>query len=123
MIQRTSTSITEAGRSRRTIWAPPTPRALLQWVARNREAVWITLLLVVVAFARGYNAFHYPYYESDEGTYMSQAWAVLHLGELAPYTYWYDHAPGGWLQIAVWSLLTGGFTTFGAPVNSGRMMI
>jgi 4-amino-4-deoxy-L-arabinose transferase-like glycosyltransferase len=105
--------------------SPPlaTARALMHWAARNREMLWVALLLIIAAVARGWNMFHFPYYESDEGTYMSQAWAILRLGKLAPYTYWYDHAPAGWLQIALWTLLTGGFRTFGDPVNSGRMLM
>ncbi|GAA3301768.1 glycosyltransferase family 39 protein [Dactylosporangium vinaceum] len=35
----------------------------------------------------------------DEGTYTAQATAVLR-GRLAPYTYFYDHPPLGWLQAA-----------------------
>ena len=36
----------------------------------------------------------------DEGTYASQAWSVTHLRALAPYTYWYDHPPLGWLVLS-----------------------
>lgn len=54
---------------------------------------------------------------------MSQAWSVVKMGSLAPYTYWYDHAPAGWLFIALWAKLTGGFFTFGASVNSGRVFM
>ncbi|HEV2339205.1 MAG TPA: glycosyl hydrolase family 8, partial [Patescibacteria group bacterium] len=42
---------------------------------------------------------------------------------LAPYTYWYDHAPAGWMLIALWVKLTGGFFTFGTSVNSGRVLM
>ena len=86
---------------------------------------WIilTILLIVAAVTHGYNMFHYPYYENDEGTYMSQAWSFLKDGSLAPYTYWYDHAPAGWFLIAAWVKLTGGFFTFGASVNSGRVLM
>lgn len=93
------------------------------WLVRHREALWIGLLVLAVTVAHGYNMFGFPYYESDEGTYMSQAWAILRLGKLAPYTYWYDHAPGGWIQIAAWTVLTGGFYTFGSPVNGGRVLM
>ena len=71
----------------------------------------------------GYNAFHYPSYFDDEGTYMVQAWSFLTQGKLAPYTYWYDHAPLGWIIIAVWEKLTGGFFTFGLSINSGRVFM
>src|SRR5512145_868577 len=40
-----------------------------------------------------------PSYQDYEGTYTAQAFAV-HSGSLAPYTYWYDHPPLGWIQIA-----------------------
>src|SRR5262249_37356997 len=67
--------------------------------------------------------FGYPYYEDDEGTYMAQAQVVVTQGKLAPYTYWYDHAPVGWMQIGLWTLLTNGFNTFGFSVNSGRVFM
>ena len=50
----------------------------------------------------------------DEGIYAAQAWAVLRLGRLAPYTYFYDHAPAGWILIAAWMGLTGGPHAFGS---------
>lgn len=40
-----------------------------------------------------------PSYQDDEGTYTAQAFAVQ-TGSLAPYTYWYDHPPLGWIQIS-----------------------
>lgn len=39
-------------------------------------------------------------FSDDEGTYYSQAASFLRNGALAPYTYWYDHPPVGWVQIA-----------------------
>ncbi|GAB2983843.1 hypothetical protein GCM10023080_057180 [Streptomyces pseudoechinosporeus] len=47
---------------------------------------------------------NYPFPNDDEGTYLAQAWAVQH-GELAHYTYWYDHPPLGWMQLAGMSWL------------------
>lgn len=80
----------------------------------------IVFLLIISAFAHGANMFHFPAYFDDEGIYMSQAWAVLEKGQLAPSTYFYDHSPLGWIQIAFWAFLTGGFSTFGFSLNSGR---
>jgi 4-amino-4-deoxy-L-arabinose transferase-like glycosyltransferase len=54
---------------------------------------------------------------------MSQAWSLVTQGRLSPYTYTYDHAPGGWLILGLWSLLTGGFHTFGFTINSGRVLM
>lgn len=87
------------------------------------ELITLICLMLLSGVAHGYNMFHYPYYENDEGTYMSQAWAILNMGKLAPYTYWYDHAPFGWVVIALWTTLTGGFFTFGTSVNSGRVLM
>jgi len=41
-----------------------------------------------------------PVPTDEEGTYTAQAWAVIHWNKLAPYTYWYDHPPLGWLLLA-----------------------
>jgi endo-1,4-beta-D-glucanase Y/4-amino-4-deoxy-L-arabinose transferase-like glycosyltransferase len=98
-------------------------KKLVSYLKSHSELFWVITLLLIAAFAFSYNMYHYPYYEDDEGTYMSQAWSVLTQGKLAPYTYWYDHAPMGWLLIAVWEVLTGGFFTFGFSVNSGRVLM
>jgi endoglucanase len=79
--------------------------------------------LVAAGLVTGLNMFQYPHYESDEGTYVASAWALLKQGQLSYYTYNYDHPPLGWALISVWSLVTGGFTTFGMSVNSGRMLM
>lgn len=91
--------------------------------AQKLEFLMVALLLLVAGITHGWNMFGFPYYENDEGTYMSQAWAVLELGELAPYTYWYDHAPAGWLLIALYTKLTGGFFAWGFSINTGRVLM
>lgn len=93
------------------------------WVVAHRETVLLSAVLLITLLAQGINMFNFPYYEDDEGVYLSQAWSILHQGQLAPYTYWYDHAPFGWIQIAVWMLLTGGTTTFGNALFSGRILM
>ena len=87
------------------------------------EMLVIAAVLLIAGLAHGINMLHYPYFEDDEGTYMSQAAAVIHIGKLAYYTYWYDHAPVGWLQIAAWLALTGGDHTFGSIIFSGRILM
>lgn len=92
----------------------------------QNNAAWIVLviLLVYTAYLHGNNMFQYPYYESDEGTYTSQAWSVITEGTLAPYTYWYDHPPVGWLTIATWySLLPDSYFTFGNSIDTGRVLM
>lgn len=87
------------------------------------EILLVLLLLLISGISHGYNMFHFPYYENDEGAYISQAWSFLTQGKLAPYTYWYDHAPAGWVLIALWAKLTGGFFTFETSIHSGRVLI
>src|SRR5947209_3493163 len=65
-----------------------------------------------------------PLYITDEGIYIQQAWSVLREDRLSPYTYFYDHAPAGWLVIAGWvALLPSQFQTFGNANNTGRMLM
>ncbi|MEU8688212.1 phospholipid carrier-dependent glycosyltransferase [Streptomyces sp. NPDC048665] len=58
-------------------------------------------LLVVILVVQGWNIADYPTLSDDEGTYLAQAWAVQQGRGLAHYTYWYDHPPLGWIQIAL----------------------
>src|SRR5262252_4869641 len=89
---------------------------------------WDRLCLVVAllagAISHGYNLFNYPLYITDEGIYTQQAWSVLREGLLSPYTYFYDHAPAGWLVVATWiALLPSQFQTFGNAINTGRALM
>jgi 4-amino-4-deoxy-L-arabinose transferase-like glycosyltransferase len=89
---------------------------------RRHVPAAVVLMLLAAGLAHGYNMLHFPYLTDDEGTYFSQGWAVFHLGRLAPYTYLYDHAPLGWIQIALWQLFTGG-ASFGYGLASGRVLM
>jgi endo-1,4-beta-D-glucanase Y/4-amino-4-deoxy-L-arabinose transferase-like glycosyltransferase len=91
----------------------------------NSVASAVTLLGLVVlgALVHSYNMFGFPLYLGDEGIYMSQAYAVARMNMLTPYPYWYDHAPAGWIFIALWSALTGGFHTFGTAIDGGRTLM
>jgi 4-amino-4-deoxy-L-arabinose transferase-like glycosyltransferase len=75
---------------------------------RSRRGPWLDIvvsaplaLLVLVLMA--WNIDGFPGASDDEGTYLSQAWAVRHGLGLAHYTYWYDHPPFGWIQLALLS--------------------
>lgn len=89
------------------------------------ERALILGLVIIALVAHAFNMFHYPSINrnEDEGIYMSQAWAVLREGTLSPYTYWYDHAPAGWILISGWLLLTGGPFAFGSAIDSGRVLM
>ncbi|MGB9633691.1 MAG: ArnT family glycosyltransferase, partial [Chloroflexaceae bacterium] len=95
--------------------------------ARPRKAIWSSLttlaLVCVAALVHSYNMFGFPLYLGDEGIYMAQAYAVAKLGSITPYAYWYDHAPAGWILIALWTMVTGGFHTFGTAIDSGRTLM
>ena len=86
------------------------------------EAIVATLVLLAGLVVHAFNLFYFPHYELDEGTYMSSAWAIVH-GMITPYPYGYGHPPLGWIQIAAWIQLTGGFFTFGNALNSGRVLM
>jgi hypothetical protein len=84
---------------------------------------WMLLFLMAIAIVvSSYNMFGFPMFHGDEGIYTQQAYAVAHLGRLSYYTYFYDHAPIGWIQIALWYKLTGLYT-FGELLNSTRVFM
>src|ERR1700740_3005879 len=66
------------------------------WSERQVARLLLLVSLLSAAITHGYHLFLYPLYTTDEGIYVEQAWAVLREGRLSPYTYFYDHAPGGW---------------------------
>ncbi|MFD8223669.1 ArnT family glycosyltransferase [Streptomyces massasporeus] len=59
------------------------------------------VLLAAILVVQGWNIADYPALSDDEGTYLAQAWSVQQGNGLAHYTYWYDHPPLGWIQIAL----------------------
>jgi 4-amino-4-deoxy-L-arabinose transferase-like glycosyltransferase len=72
----------------------------------RRRSAWfysVLALVVVVVVVQGWNITGFPAIGDDEGTYLAQAWAIQHGEGLAHYTYWYDHPPFGWMQIAALS--------------------
>jgi endo-1,4-beta-D-glucanase Y/4-amino-4-deoxy-L-arabinose transferase-like glycosyltransferase len=94
---------------------------------KNYDFLVFVLALIIVIMTHTYNMFQLPYYEDDEGIYQAQAWAVSNLNELAPYTYWYDHAPAGWIVLSLLTRLSGGFYMYNisglAALDTGRIII
>ncbi len=107
--------------------ATPAVRAPFQGSVRSLgRAGQIALAFALLSglITHGWHLFQYPLYSTDEGIYVGRAWSVIREGQLSPTTYFYDHAPGGWLMIAAWEfLLPGHFETFGNPVNGGRVLV
>jgi hypothetical protein len=73
-----------------------------------QDALMLLPLLVMTVTLHGVNVAGWPAFFDDEGTYLSQAFATYD-GDLAPYTYWYDHPPLGWIQMAAVAWLPGLF--------------
>lgn len=103
---------------------PSTQVAEVKPERRHRPGVDYALgviIGIVTLLTRIINIRDYPRWFTDEGVYVSQAWAVKVLGQLAPYTYWYDHPPGGWIQLAGWFGLSGALQRYDpSAIAAGR---
>lgn len=78
------------------------PGALSRWpIARMvpRPDTAAVIAIVLIASTVFFTNLTGPAFQDDEGTYTAQALS-LEDGDLAPYTYWYDHPPVGWIQLA-----------------------
>jgi hypothetical protein len=88
----------------------------------NSSIPILGILLALTAILRLINVTGSPARLDDEGTYVAQAYAITQWGELAHYTYWYDHPPAGWLQLAAWTAITGP-ELGGNAVAAGRYLM
>lgn len=80
---------------------PPAPaRPLVRFRSSRPDLLLCGVLLLAIVLVQGWNITNFPTLSDDEGTYLAQAWAVQQGRGLAHYTYWYDHPPLGWIQIA-----------------------
>src|SRR3954470_16150091 len=87
-----------------------------------RSLLLLGAVLVGVAVLHGVGMFHSPGIDvnDDEGTYVTQAWAIGAKHQLSHYTYWYDHPPLGWIQIAAYAAATGAWSRAPFAVAVGR---
>ena len=94
-------------------------------IALSREVAVVVASMAIALVAHGYNMFHYPSLSlnGDEGIYTAQAWAILELRSLSPYTYWYDHAPLGWLLLAAWRVFTSPLPGLENAIDAGRVFM
>ena len=102
------------------VWRTLPGRARDWFVVHRLDLAWLAPILVAAAVVSFVNIAGAPQRIDDEGTYTAQAYAVVHLGELAHYTYWYDHPPLGWIQIALYAVVTGAFERWDVAVLAGR---
>lgn len=79
------------------------------------------VLLIVILLVQGWNIADYPTLSDDEGTYLAQAWAVQEGRGLAHYTYWYDHPPLGWLQLALMTWVPSALSPGSMTVGTMRL--
>ncbi|ROP74271.1 glycosyltransferase family 39 protein [Curtobacterium sp. PhB115] len=91
------------------------------WFRRHAASLtWLLPVVAITVIVQAWNMSGTPQRIDDEGTYTAQAWAIMHLGEITHYTYWYDHPPLGWIQIAGYTGLTGAFARYSFAVEAGR---
>lgn len=88
------------------------------------SAAAVSAMLCAVGVVHAIGMRFFPNYGTDEGTYVSRAWAVqtglgAHGGP-APYTYWYDHPPWGWIQLTLWTWMDHTFRRGDVSVASAR---
>ena len=115
------------------IYGAPASARQAEERAWSRLALWLRAHAVALAPAltvacalgvvHAWGLDRYPALFDDEGTYVSQAYAVDNLHSLAPYTYWYDHPPLGWIQLAAWERLVPAFGSDPLAIVRARQFI
>ena len=85
----------------------------------RRDLAVLMAVLVVIGGAHAWGMYNAPARFDDEGTYVAQAWATNN-GDLAHYTYWYDHPPAGWIQLGAVTAITNPFDAAPNAVGTGR---
>ncbi len=103
--------------------AAPAPAEPRPWWRPRGETVLLAGLLLLVALVQGWNITDYPAVSDDEGTYLAQGWAVATGEGLAHYTYWYDHPPFAWMQLAALRWLPAALLPDTLAVASARLVM
>jgi hypothetical protein len=92
-----------------------------EWVRRHAASACLLVpLLVLVGAVHAIGMWSFPRWVDDPGTYLSQAWSFQYQHALSPYSYIYDHAPAGWIQLSLWSMLTNGFNRHDSVIEFGN---
>lgn len=95
--------------------------AVEEWLRAHRRSLVVLLpLLALVGVVHAKGMAGYPRWVDDPGTYLSQAWSFQYERALSPYSYFYDHAPAGWMQLGLWSMLTDGFGRHATAIGFGN---
>ena len=100
-----------------------TPR-ILAWARINhRDLVGAAAAVVPLSIVHAWGMAQFPSFFDDEGAYVSQAFAVDKLHALAPYTYWYDHPPLGWILLGAWAKLFPVFSSTSYAIGAARTFV
>jgi hypothetical protein len=92
-----------------------------EWCRRHAaSALLLVPLLALVGAVHAVGMWSFPRWVDDPGTYLSQAWSFQYRQALSPYSYIYDHAPAGWIQLSLWSMLTNGFNRHDSAIGFGN---
>ena len=92
-----------------------------EWLRRHARSILLLVpLLAVVGAVHARGMAGFPRWVDDPGTYLSQAWSFQYEQALSPYSYFYDHAPAGWIQLGLWSMLTDGFDRHATAIGFGN---
>jgi acetyl esterase/lipase len=95
-----------------------------EWVRRHAASACLLVpLLVLIGAVHAIGMWSFPRWVDDPGTYLSQAWSLQYQRALSPYSYIYDHAPAGWIQLSLWSMLTDGFNRYDSAIGFGSECI
>ncbi|MBT2365034.1 glycosyltransferase family 39 protein [Streptomyces sp. ISL-10] len=97
---RDAAAVTPPGPGSASQAVPGFVRPVVRFRSSRPDLLLCAGLLCVILLVQGWNITNFPTLSDDEGTYLAQAWAVQQGDGLAHYTYWYDHPPLGWIQIA-----------------------
>ena len=89
----------------------------------KRDFAPFVIIVIFKLLLHGDNFTEFPYYENDEATYSIRALSFAEDGSFDNYTYWYDHAPAGWMFMSLWYIITGKALLFGSLINSSRLFI
>jgi len=96
-------------------------RARGWYYAHKASLLVLGRVLAVVGLFSAWNMQGWPgRVDDDEGTYVAEAWAMVYQHHLSHYTYWYDHPPLGWAQLAAYIWATGGFHWYPSAIMVGR---
>jgi hypothetical protein len=92
-----------------------------EWGRRHAASACLLVpLLALVGVVHAIGMWSFPRWVDDPGTYLSQAWSFQYQHALSPYSYIYDHAPAGWIQLSLWSMLTNGFNRYDSAIGFGN---